>query len=188
MSTSSTGQSVGRRSLFTTSPALLLILLVLLPSLSGCARYCLGPNRLFDPNIRTVYVPTFQSDSFRRNLGEWLTEAVVKELETRSPYKVVHTSDADSVLYGRLIADTKQTISEDRNDNPRDIGTDLVFEMRWVDRAGQTVLRNSSIPVDVSLVSSAHFIPEGGQSMTTAQQRMIRSLARQVVSQMEAGW
>jgi hypothetical protein len=165
-----------------------LIILVLMLPVSGCMRYCIGPNKLFQPNIRTVYVPMFQSESYRRNLGEWLTEAVVKELEMRSQYKVVHTPDADSVLYGHLISENKQAITEDVNDNPRDIGTDMVVEVRWVDRAGQTVLRSAAIPIDVLLVSSAHFVPEGGQSMTSDQQRMITSLARQIVNQMEVGW
>jgi len=170
-----------------TSFAMVITLSAML-SLSGCMKYCIGPNKLFQPGIRTVYVPMFQSESFRRNLGEWLTEAVVKELEMRSNYKVVHTPDADSVLYGHIITFNKQAITEDRNDDPRDISTDMVVEIRWVDRAGQTVLRSASIPIDISLVSSAHFVPEGGQSMTTDQQRMIESLARQIVNQMEVGW
>ena len=164
------------------------LLLVLVASLAGCAKYCIGPRPLFSPDIRTVYVPLIESDSYRRNLGEWLTEAVVKELEMRSPYKVVHSPDADSILYARLIADAKQAISEDRNDNPRDIGTDMAVEMRWMDRSGQVMLRSAAIPIDVSLVASAHLVPEGGQSIATAQQRMIRTLARQIVSQMESGW
>src|SRR5262245_54370855 len=75
------------------------IVMMLLSALCGCTNYRAGNQTLFRTDIRTVYVPVFQSDSYRRNLGEWLTEAVIKEIETKSPYKVVHTSDADSVLY-----------------------------------------------------------------------------------------
>jgi hypothetical protein len=45
----------------------------------GCAPYRMGVQSLYSCNIRTVYVPMFESDSFRRNLGERLTEAVQKE-------------------------------------------------------------------------------------------------------------
>ena len=47
----------------------------------GCAGYRFGAASLYPPDIQTVYVPVFESNSFRRNLSEWLTEAVCKEIE-----------------------------------------------------------------------------------------------------------
>ena len=80
----------------------------LLPLLfCGCAGYQIGNQSLYPLEIHTVYVPMFQSNSFRRNLGERLTEAVVKEIEKRTPYKVVSDPNADSVLTGRIVAETR---------------------------------------------------------------------------------
>lgn len=166
-------------------PALAALPLVLM---TGCAAYQLGNDGLFSPDIQTVYVPVFQSDVFRRTLAEWLTEAVVKEIEFRSPYKVVHTPDADSVLYGRVTYENKRILAEDRNDNPRDVEFTMSAQIRWVDRAGNVVLRNATVPIDLSLSSGADFVPEGGQSLTSAEQQVIRETARQIVSQMESGW
>ncbi|GIW96005.1 MAG: hypothetical protein KatS3mg110_4046 [Pirellulaceae bacterium] len=157
-------------------------------NLLGCAGYQLGHQALFLPEVRTIYVPVFQSDVYRRQLGEWLTEAVVRQIELRTPYKVVHTPDADTVLYGRIVSEQKHVLAEDRNDNPRDIAFDLVVEIRWVDRSGNTVLRSATLPVDLSLMGTGHFIPEGGQSLATAQQAIIRNLAARIVDQLEAGW
>ena len=58
-------------------------LLVLL-RFAGCAGYQIGNQSLFPQEIHTVYVPVFKSNSFRRNLGERLTEAVVKEIEEKN--------------------------------------------------------------------------------------------------------
>ena len=66
--------------------------------LSGCAGYQIGNRPLYRPDIRTVHVPVVQSESYRRYLGERLTEAIVKEIELRTPYKVVDEASADSVL------------------------------------------------------------------------------------------
>src|SRR6266481_1806454 len=74
----------------------------------GCAGYRFGAASLYPPDIQTVYVPVFESNSFRRNLGEWLTEAVCKEIELKTPYKVVGTPNADSVLTGKITSDTKR--------------------------------------------------------------------------------
>ena len=80
----------------------------LLPLLfCGCAAYQIGNQSLYPLEIHTVSVPVFQSNSFRRNLGERLTEAVVKEIERRTPYKVVSDPGADSVLTGRIVTERK---------------------------------------------------------------------------------
>ena len=47
---------------------------VFLLSASGCATpYQIGNRSLYPQDVHTVYVPIFESDSFRRNLGERLT-------------------------------------------------------------------------------------------------------------------
>ena len=61
--------------------------------LPGCAGYQLGNANLFVPGIHTVHVPMFQSDTYRRNLSEWLTEAVVKEIESAG-FKLVAEGEA----------------------------------------------------------------------------------------------
>ena len=64
----------------------------------GCASYHVGTQSLYAPDVATVYVPMIESGSYRRDLGERLTEAVVKEIELKTPYKVVGTPAADSIL------------------------------------------------------------------------------------------
>src|SRR4051812_20937445 len=88
------------------------LLAILVLSVAGCARYRFGAASLYPPDIQTVYVPVFESNSFRRGLSEWLTEAVCKEIEAKTPYKVVGTPQADSVLTAKLVSDTKRVIIE----------------------------------------------------------------------------
>src|SRR6478752_10094504 len=94
-------------------------------AVAGCAGYQIGRGGLYRPDVRTVHVPVAQSDSYRRYLGERLTEAVVKEVELRTPYKVVASDTADSVLSIRLVSDSKRVINNNRFNEPRDIETDF---------------------------------------------------------------
>lgn len=158
---------------------------------SGCAGYRFGAASLYTPDIQTVYVPVFQSNSFRRNLSEWLTEAVCKDIETKTPYKVVGNPNADSVLIGKLIADTKRVIVEDQYDMPRETEVNMAVEIRWVNRKGD--LLNSPVPVPlpqdlVTLSAPGMLVPEYGQSVTTAQLQSIQALSAQIVSLMEMPW
>ena len=79
---------------------------------AGCAGYRFGADSLYPSDIQTVYVPMFQSDSYRRGLAEQLTEAVCKEIEKRTNYKVVNTPNADSVLSGRILNEVKRIVVE----------------------------------------------------------------------------
>lgn len=163
--------------------------LLSLSTLAGCAAYRFGAETLFPPDIHTVYVPVFETDSFRRNLGERLTEAVVKEIERRTNYKVVGTAQADSILSGRITSDTKKVIVEDRNDQPRESELNLVVVVSWV-RRGELIIDQAAVPIPQALEinQSGVLVPEYGQSVTTAQQQALVRLARQIVALMESSW
>lgn len=158
-------------------------------SLLGCASYQIGNQTLYRPDIRTVHVPIFQSISFRQGFGERLTEAVIKQIELQTPYKVVCESDADSILSGRIVSESKTVLAEDINDVPRNIGTDLVAQVRWESRAGDLLNENLiGLPPILQISQSSNLIPEGGQSVATAHQRAISQLAEQIVAQMHYPW
>ena len=157
----------------------------------GCAGYQIGSQSLYPGDIRTVYVQMFGSSSFRRNLGERLTEAVAKEIELKTPYKVVGTPDADSLLTGRITGDTKRVLVEDRYDDPRELQVNLQVEVSWIDRRGGELRPPGSVAVPSSAAivnGTAALVPEVGQSVATAQQQAIQRAAEQIVAMMESPW
>ncbi|MGI9429327.1 MAG: LPS assembly lipoprotein LptE [Bythopirellula sp.] len=146
---------------------------------------------MYAPDVRTVYVPMIETNSFRRNLGERLTEAVVKEIELKTPFKVVGTPDADSVLAVRMIDDTKRLTIENQNDDPRALELAMNVEVTWLNRRRAPLRLPNTIPLPAELLpilSTAALLPESGQSMATAQQQAIVRLAQQIVSTMEEPW
>jgi hypothetical protein len=166
-------------------------LLLALGLLCGCAGYQIGNQSLFPCGIHTVYVPMFQSNSFRRNLGERLTEAVVKEIEGRTPYKVVTDPNADSVLTGRIVEETKRVLVPALSGDAREIQVGMRVEVGWVDRKGRKLRELQPIPLPPEVVDvsgTGNVVPEVGQSIATAQQQAICRLAEQIVGLMENDW
>jgi hypothetical protein len=158
---------------------------------SGCAGYQIGNQSLYPPEIHTVSVPVFQSNSFRRNLGERLTEAVVKEIEKRTPYKVINDPCADSVLSGRILAETKGVLVPAPTGDARDIEANMRVQVTWVDRKGRLLRDEQSIPLPAEIAevsTTADVVPEVGQSIATVQQEAICRLAEQIVGLMEKPW
>ncbi len=157
---------------------------------AGCAGYRVGTESLFPSDVHTVYVPIFESKSYRRNLGEWLTEAVVKQIELSTPYKVVGDPNADSVLSGTIMSTTKRTVVVNPLDDPRESEINFVVNVRWYDRS-RNILAEGNIalpPEMISLGREGQLVPEVGQSMATTQQGVIKSLAEQIVGLMEIPW
>ena len=123
----------------------------------------------------------FESDSYRRFLGQRLTEAVVKEIGLKTPLTITEPAIADSFVRGRILSDRKIVAGENVNDEPRTLDLRWRVEVTWVDRAGVPLMQRQTVYIN----QDATFIPEGGQSLSTAQQQIIERIARDIVGQME---
>ncbi len=163
-------------------PVVLLVLTCC--SLFGCSQYRFGNCTLHAPHVKSVHVQMFENDTFRRGLGPWLTEAVAKEVQVRTPYRIATAQSADSILRATWVADRKSTLIESLNDDVRDVGYTGRIEVTWTDRNGLPLTEGRVL----KLTDDVSFVPEGGQSLTTAQQELVRQLAQQIVNQMETPW
>jgi len=159
--------------------------------LGGCAGYQFGPRALFRSDIRTVHVPIARNDTYRHDLGVRLTEAVIREIESRTPYKVTGNPNADSVLTIRVLTENKQVLTETAGDDPRALDAYVSVQAAWVDRGGQMLMQNRLLPGEdlaLTFASQTRLVPEAGQSIETALQQGIDGLAERIVSQMEIRW
>jgi len=101
--------------------------------------YHAGQDALYDCNIHTVRVPIFQNRTYIRGLEFELTRAVVREIETKTPFKVVGADcNADTELTGTIINFTKGTLNVNQLNEIREQETDMTVEVVWRDlRTGQ---------------------------------------------------
>ncbi len=156
--------------------------------LAGCG-YMLGSP--YQAEVRSVYIPTFGNQTFRRGLEFQVTEAVQKEVKNRTPFLIAKPPYADTVLRGNIISLRKDVLGESQFDDPRELQVSLAVELTWEDlRTGQ-ILAQQQMPVTPDLVhvlADATFAPEIGQSLATGQQQAIDRLARQIVNMMETPW
>lgn len=167
-----------------------LILPVCLASL-GCVGYQFGPQSLFRPDIRTIHVPIVRNDTFRHDLGVRLTEAIVRQIQERTPYIVTGDPNADSVLSCRFEADTKRVLTETETDEVRALDVVVSVQASWLNRRGEVLMENRVLTDgNLAMVFSqdSRVVPEAGQSIETELQESIEDLAQRIVTQMEARW
>lgn len=164
---------------------------VLLGSLTGCAGYHIGTDALFTSEIKTVFVPMVEADTYRHGLGERLTEAVCKKITERTPFDLASSKGADSVLHIRIVADNQFVSGLDAYNNTRQKNLVWCVTAEWKDRRENTLAFLDPIPltsVGVSMSETEYLVPETGQSTATAQQELIDKIADRIVGLMEDKW
>jgi hypothetical protein len=194
----------------------LALLALTLTVLAGCGwdgnicicGYTTAP--MYDLGIRTVRVPIFKNYTYRKGLEFQVTEAIIREINAKTPYRVVQDcQEADTELIGTIVNRTKAVVNFNPLGEVRDAETTLSVELVWRDlRGGHTgeVLSQPppgkpgdlppppGAPVPnrpqppVLAQSMASFVPELGESLASAEKKMVDRLAVQVVSMMEKPW
>lgn len=141
---------------------------------------------IYPDHVHTVAVPIFDNRTFYRDVERDVTEAVIKEIELRTPYKVVAADRADTELTGTITS-----VEQSRLSRGHDGGLVQEAELRigsnftWQDRrTGQTLRQRRG------LVTVGRFIPArpASEPYQTAQIQAAQRLAHEIVSVMGAQW
>jgi hypothetical protein len=141
--------------------------------------------------IRSIHVPTFKSGSNRRSIEYQLTDAVQKQIQQRTPFRLEKDEDADTRLTGRIIDLRKSALGINQHSDARELQVNLMVEVTWEDlRTGKILaVQRAPLPPEMrQLAAQAEFAPEVGQSLAAADQTAIDRLARNIVDMMETAW
>ena len=162
--------------------------LLLLLAASGCG-YTIGNQ--FQQNVQTVYVPIATTEDFRRGTEFQLTEAVQKQIQERTPFRLAKDERADTKLTMKIKSIRKTVLGTTAQNDNRELQLQYAVEVVWEDlRTGRILAQNKvSIEPEVTrLFAQSEFAPELGQSLATGTQEAIQKMARQIVEMMEAPW
>jgi outer membrane lipopolysaccharide assembly protein LptE/RlpB len=84
-------------------------------SLAGCGYHTAGAATHIPAGVRSLAVPVFATHAEAYHTEMALTQAVVRELNTRTRYRIVtsDTADADAVLRGTVLTQTSVPLTYD---------------------------------------------------------------------------
>lgn len=140
----------------------------------------------FDESIRSIAVPIFENRTFYRETEFKLTEALAKEIEARTPYKVTKAGSADTALTGTVINVTQRMLSRDRGTGlPQEVQVTVVVSFEWKDlRTGKVIRQRSRFEGTGEAISTY----PAGEPIEVAKISAIQELAKQIVSVMRNDW
>jgi hypothetical protein len=146
---------------------------------------------MFRSDIRTIYLPIARNETFRDDLGVRLSEALMRRIQERTPYKVTGDPGADSTLACRFSAVNKSVLTETGTDEVRAFEAITSVEASWVDRQGRVLMENRILPDGNQALyfsQETRVVPEAGQALESELQESIEGLADRIVAQMELRW
>src|SRR5438105_3097422 len=99
--------------------------------------YTTRPN--YDTSIKTVRLNIFENRTFYRGLEFELQEALVRDIEKITPYKVVGIGcNADTEISGTIVTYNKNILNRTQQNETREAETVLTVELVWKDlRTGE---------------------------------------------------
>ena len=139
---------------------------------------------LYRQDVRTVAVPIFTTTSFDRGVEFNLSEAVVKQIEATTPYKVVPRARADTILEGQVTDVAVNVISTDPNSAiPQEQMLGLTIDFIWKDlRTGRILVERRGFE------QTATYYPTLGEGRFVGRQQAVEKLAAGIVQELQADW
>jgi len=159
-------------------------------SLAACAadpREGYSTRSVYTGDIRTIAVPMFENVTFAAGLEAQVTEAVIKEIQARTPWRVVDGASADAMLTGVVRASDLSRMSADpRTGLMQELGVrvSVDFDLRDHRTGALVVSRRGFTAVDA-------FVPARGtgERLEVGQSSAVQRLARDMVAQLRgANW
>jgi len=158
-------------------------------TLSGCATdptqgYAFGST--FDKSIQSVAIPIFKNETTSRSLEVLLTDALIKEVQRRTPWHIAPTDRADTTLVGVITNTELSALSDDPQTGlVQEQAVRITIRFEWRDnRSGEIIVAKDAYS------ASAVFSPSRnvGDRLELGQRSAIEELAGDVVSEMRSGW
>ena len=139
---------------------------------------------LYREDISTVAVPIFTNKDFRRGVEFTLTSAIVKQMETHSPYRVAPRDRADTILEGEITSVRTIYLSRDpKTALPQEKLMTVAINLTWKD------LRNGRILTQRrAFEQSVTYYPSIGEDVFVGSQDAVEKLATAIVHELQADW
>ncbi len=161
-----------------------LVALALALADAGCGYHTAGHSVALPPNVRTIAIPGFASQSPTFRVEQILTDAVVREFNTRTRFHVVHevNADADAVLKGTVLSASTAPLTYDTQTGR--VASALVtvsMQISLTDRQGKVLFQNPSYLFHEQYELSRD-LPSFFEEDSSAVERLSRDFARTLVS------
>jgi len=174
-----------KRAAFFLGTVLLCLLLT-----SACGYHTASHAVTVPDNVRTIAVPAFVNQTHTYEIDQMLTKAVVREMITRTRYRIVNQADdgADATLRGTVLSTATSPLTYDSTTGrASSVLVVVTMKVAFTDRQGKVLYENPAYlfreQYQVSRELNSFF-----EEDSPALQRLSREFARTLVSNILEGF
>jgi len=141
---------------------------------------------LYPKQYQSIAIPIFQNSTMTRDVEFMLTDAIIKEIQVRSPYRVVDKHVAETILTGTITSMKLSTLSRSQTTGlDNEVLFKVVIDFEWYDQ-----VNGNRIVGRKDFASSAVFIPSrpSSEPLEIGQFAVVQQLASDIIDQMQASW
>ncbi len=159
--------------------------LLLIPALflTGCGYHTVGSASHLPQSVRTLAVPAFSTNAQAFHTEFAFTQAIVRELNTRTKYKIINLdTPADATLRGTILSETSSPLTYDSSSGQTSSYLiTITARVTLTARDGRVLYQNDALALHEQYQSTqelAAFIQEDSPAV----QRLARDFAQTLVS------
>jgi len=165
---------------------LLAATLTMTAAAAGGCNYRLGD--LHRKDVRTIAVPTWTRgrDVYRREVEIRLTEAIIKQIQNQTQFRIAGASAADTKLTGSIERISQQVLSINTDTGSvREMEVIFTVSFTWTDlRKGKELKKEDNF-----LAGGRYIEPEPfEEDFFEGSEDVINEVAKRIVEQLEEGW
>jgi outer membrane lipopolysaccharide assembly protein LptE/RlpB len=156
----------------------------------GCGYHTAVHAVTLPQNVRTIAIPGFVSQSPTFRVEQVMTDAVVREFNTRTQFHVIHETrpEADAVLKGTVLSATASPLAYDsKTGRAASVLVTVSMQVTLTDRDGKVLFQNPSYlfheQYELSRELSSFF-----EEDSSAVDRLSRDFARTLVANILEGY
>jgi outer membrane lipopolysaccharide assembly protein LptE/RlpB len=157
---------------------------------TGCGYHTAGHAVTLPDNVKTIAVPSFVNDTQTYKIEQMLTDAVVREMVTRTHYHVLNQAGdgADATLRGEVLSSTATPLTYDsQTGRAASVLVTVSMKVSLTDKSGKVLYRNPAYlfreQYQVSRELTSFF-----EEDTPALQRLSQDFARTLVANILEGF
>jgi outer membrane lipopolysaccharide assembly protein LptE/RlpB len=157
---------------------------------SGCGYHTLGAATHLPPDVRTLSVPVFATQTETYRSETVMTQAVIREFATRTRMRVTPdtNADADAVLHGTILKETVAPLTYNSStQQSSSFLITMVVSVTLTSRDGQVLYENKNYVFRQQYQSTTD-LPTFLQENPAAVERLAREFARQLVADVLEGF
>lgn len=140
----------------------------------------------FDRGVNAIHVPMIKNDTFAKGVEFELTDAVVKEIQRTTPWRVTSEGAADAVLEARVTRATLRKLSTQRDSGvvqEQAVTFTVDFTLRDA-RTGKPIVGRSDFQATDVFVP----VQPVGERLEVGQNAVVQRLAQDIVNELRSDW